>query len=130
MKRITQEWVDRAEDDFVIVEREFRARKRPSYGGMCFHAQQCVEKYIKARMSEAGHPKPIPRTHDLVALLDVVLRIEPTWESFRESLAYLSQYAVAFRYPGETADRSRALDARRRCRSFRNAARRGLGITE
>ena len=121
----TFEWVEKAEDDFTIVEREFRARKRPSYGGMCFHAQQCVEKYLKARMCMAG--VRTPRTHDLVILLDGVLPVEPTWESFRESLAYLSEYAVAYRYPGETADREMALDARRRCRAFRKAARESLG---
>ena len=42
MKPITTEWVAKAEEDFVIVEREARARKNPSYNGICFHAQQCV----------------------------------------------------------------------------------------
>ncbi len=37
-------------------------------------------------------------------------------------------FAVTFRYPGESADRESALDARRRCRLFRRAARDALGL--
>jgi len=44
--------------------------------------------------------------HDLVALLNQVLLVEPRWERFREDLAYLSDFAVAFRYPGESADKA------------------------
>jgi hypothetical protein len=37
-------------------------------------------------------------------------------------------FAVFFRYPGESADRAMALRARDFCRSFREAARQSLGI--
>lgn len=43
-------------------------------------------------------------------------------------LAYLSHFAVAFRYPGESATRAQALAARVRCRRFRQAARAALGL--
>ncbi len=112
----------------MIVERELRARKNPSYDGVCFHAQQCAEKYLKARLSEGGLSSA--KIHDLVALLEQVLAVEPVWESFREDLAFLSDFAVAFRYPGESADRESALDARRRCRRFRHDARQTLGLEE
>lgn len=46
MKPLTHEWVAKAEGDFAMVEREARARKSPNYDGRCFHAQQCVEKYL------------------------------------------------------------------------------------
>ena len=111
-----------------MVERECRARKFPNYDGACFHAQQCAEKYLKARLCEAG--KSFARIHDLVALLDQVLTIEPLWEPLREDLAYLSDFAVNFRYPGESADRESALDSRRRCRNFRKAARQSLNLKE
>ena len=32
----------------------------------CFHAQQCVEKYMKAMLAVSG--LPIPRTHDLLSV--------------------------------------------------------------
>ena len=37
-------------------------------------------------------------------------------------------FAVTFRYPGESADSESALDAQRRCRLFRKAARNALGL--
>ena len=109
MRPMTVEWVAKAEGDFAMVERELRARKNPSYDGVCFHTQQCAEKYLKARLCEQG--VSFTKIHDLVALLEQVLALEPTWESFREDLAFLSYFAVAFRYPGELADRESAVDA-------------------
>jgi len=126
MKPITVEWVNKAEGDFVMVERESRARKNPSYDGICFHAQQCAEKYLKARLCDAGIE--FKKIHDLEVLLDQVLEREPAWELYREDLAFLSELAVRFRYPGEMAEKEKAKDARRRCRIFRQAARTGLGL--
>jgi HEPN domain-containing protein len=54
MKPLTQEWVDKAEGDFATASREIKARKAPNYDAVCFHAQQCVEKYLKARLQEEG----------------------------------------------------------------------------
>lgn len=128
MKPISTEWITKAEGDFAMVERECRARKNPNYDGVCFHAQQCAEKYLKARLCEAD--RSFAKIHDLVALLEQVLEIEPMWETFREDLAYLSDFAVAFRYPGESADKETALDARKRCRRFRQAACQAMGLDE
>lgn len=126
MKPSIHEWVAKAEGDFMMVEREAKVRKNPNYDGLCFHAQQCAEKYIKARLVAADIA--FPKTHDLVALLEQALAVEPLWESFREHLAFLTDFAVTFRYPGESADRQTALDARRRCRAFRQTAREALGL--
>ena len=126
MKLMTAEWVAKAEGDFAIMERECQVTDNPNYDGICFHAQQCAEKYLKARLCEADIT--FSKIHDLVALLDQVLEIEPTWESFREDLAYLSDFAVTFRYPGESAEAESAIDAQRRCHRFRNAACDVLGL--
>ena len=126
MKPIAAEWVAKAEGDFAMMERECRAQENPNYDGICFHAQQCAEKYLKARLCEADIS--FSKIHDLVALLEQALDAEPEWETFRENLAYLSDFAVTFRYPGESADRESALDAQRRCRLFRNAACNALGL--
>lgn len=40
MKPITREWIEKAEGDFAMMEREGRARKQPNYDGICFHAQR------------------------------------------------------------------------------------------
>ncbi len=124
MKPMTAEWIAKAEGDFAVMERECLVDQDPNYDGVCFHAQQCAEKYLKARLCEAGIT--FGKIHDLVALLEQSLDDEPMWEVFREDLAYLSDFAVAFRYPGESADAEAAGDAQRRCRRFRDAARDAL----
>ena len=128
MKPMTTEWVAKVEGDYFTVERECRARKRQNYDAVCFHAQQCAEKYLKALMCEEGITAPW--VHSLVALLELLLPLRFEWEVFREDLAFLSSFAVAFRYPGESACKESAIDARRRCRRFREAARAALLLEE
>ncbi len=126
MKPITREWIAKAEGDFTMMERESRARKDPNYDGICFHAQQCAEKYLKARLCEAGIH--FSKTHDLLALLQQAIAVEPCWEALREDLAFLSEFAVNYRYPGERGGKQSAKDAQRRCRRFRRAARESLAL--
>jgi HEPN domain-containing protein len=127
MKPITREWIDKAEGDFAMMEREGRARKQRNHDGICFHAQQCAEKYPKARLTEAN--RDFKRTHDLLSLLDCIVEQEPLWDAFRRDLAYLAEFAVSFRYPGESATGEQSRDAIRRCRQFRLAARQSLHLT-
>jgi HEPN domain-containing protein len=84
MKPITTEWVAKAEADFATLERESRARSKPNYDAVCFHAQQCAEKFLKARLCEAGIE--LAKIHDLVALLEQVLVVEPSWEAYRAEI--------------------------------------------
>lgn len=126
MKPVTIEWIAKAEADFATLERESQVVDRPNYDAVCFHAQQCAEKYLKSRLCEAGIA--FAKVHDLVALLEQVLAVEPSWEELREDLAYLSDFAVAFRYPGESADMDTALNVRERCSRFRETVRASLGL--
>ena len=77
MKPITREWVDKAEADWSSAGLLFRARKQPDYDGACFHTQQSAEKYLKARLVEAGIY--FSKTHNLIALLTLALSVEPSW---------------------------------------------------
>lgn len=117
MKPITREWIEKAEADFISSGREFRARLRPNYDAACFFSQQCVEKYLKARLCEAGIA--FSRTHDLEILLDSALSCEPLWDAFRPALGSLTSFAVAFRYPGESATREMARLALRSAKTIR-----------
>ena len=54
MKASTREWVKKAEEDFLAASSLERRRCKPLWNIVCFHAQQTVEKYLKARMEEAG----------------------------------------------------------------------------
>ena len=126
MQPLTAEWVDKAEGDFVTLLREVRARKQPNYDSACFHAQQCAEKYLKARLQEGSIP--FGKTHDLPVLLHLLSSIEPSWIALQPELRLLNLYSVAFRYPGDSADKSMARDALRACGAVRDAARRSLGL--
>ncbi len=126
MKAITREWVSKAEGDYATLLRENRARKAPNYDAACFHAQQCAEKYLKARLQEAGIA--FGKTHNLLALLDACLPVEPLWQCLRFSLLVLNAFAVEFRYPGESADQSMARDALKATRQVRNMVRASLGL--
>ena len=127
MTPLTQEWVDKAEGDFASLGRELRARKGPNYDAACFHAQQCAEKYLKARLIEASIS--FAKTHDLLALLNLVIPIEPLWSALAPNLAALNPYGVRFRYPGDWADRDEAKQAMKNCRVVRNQIRQSLGLS-
>jgi HEPN domain-containing protein len=109
MNRPAKEWIVKAEGDYATALRELRARKNPNYDAACFHAQQCIEKYLKGILQ--ARQIGFTRTHDLCLLLDASLGEFPLWEPFRPDLEMLTQYAIAFRYPGETATKAEARQA-------------------
>lgn len=121
MKPLTEEWVAKAEGDFATAGREFRARKNANYDAACFHAQQCVEKYLKAVLQESEIE--FGRTHNLSVLLDKVVSSYPFLETMRPSLHLLNAFAIDFRYPGESADKELAGNAYRICKDVRKMLR-------
>jgi HEPN domain-containing protein len=124
MKPLVDEWVAKADGDFHVMQRESRVRHLPNFDAICFHAQQCAEKYLKARLCAAD--ARIPKIHDLTELLELVASLEPNWERFRNDLSDLTDFAVTFRYPQVSADRGMAAGAAESCRRFCLAARRAL----
>ena len=126
MKPLTHEWVVKAEGDFASAQRELRARKFPNYDAACFHSQQCVEKYLKARLQEADIS--FTKTHDLSVLLDLLAPIEPEWQTLSPALRLLNAFAVEVRYPGQAADKEMALDAVSICKDIREIVRKSLGL--
>jgi HEPN domain-containing protein len=123
----TAEWVNKAEGDFggVLVLR--RSRRLRRYDLICFLCQQCVEKYLKARLNEAGIP--FPKTHDLALVLNLAVRVEPLWESLRQELRGLTDAAVATRYPGHDSTRQVATEAYTTCTKVRGLAGQSFGLT-
>lgn len=91
-------WVLRAEDDFRGARMSLR-RKTPLTYLVCFCAQQCVEKYLKAALTALG--KDVPRTHELGPLRDLLAPDGLGLPFTSDELAKLSEYAVAVRYPSE-----------------------------
>lgn len=105
MQPITQEWVDKAEGDAKVATTLWQMEV-PVYDAICFHAQQCVEKYCKAWLVE-WHVD-FPRTHDLEALAKLCLASLPELTALLDDLRYLTSFAVEIRYPGISASRQDA----------------------
>lgn len=126
MKPVTAEWVDKAEGDWNAARQLNRVRKDPNYDGVCFHCQQCIEKYLKGRLVEAG--VKFTKTHDLLMLLNLVLPIEPTWLVLSPRLNALNHFSVLYRYPGYDATKTDAKQVITECREVRRTIRFSLGL--
>jgi len=126
MKPQTAEWIEKAEGDWRVAQRELGSED-PVYDAVCFHAQQCAEKYLKALMEEQG--LSAPKTHDLVVLLNSLVDRPLGMDRERAALARLSTYAVAFRYPGEEAVAEDAEESLKTALRIRAWAREKLGLS-
>jgi HEPN domain-containing protein len=109
MKGTTKEWTDKAEADYLTATRELKAPESPNFDAVCFHAQQCVEKLMKALLIHLGAVPP--RTHDLTALDRLLAPVCPQWSWPVQELRFLTRAAVDFRYPGESADQTEATES-------------------
>ncbi len=128
MNELTAEWIAKAEGDYATAGRELRARRHPNYDAVCFHAQQAVEKYLKAFLQEEG--ADFPKTHNLIELLQLVVPLDASFELQRDLLIRLERYAVRYRYPGESADQDEARSAFNAARAVRRFIRQRLAPKE
>ena len=126
MKPTTREWVRKAENDFKVASQLLQRRKDIVPDAACFFCQQCVEKYLKARLTEAG--LAFPRTHDLLQLLNLCVQAEPLWSIYAKRADAMTDYAVDLQYPGHSATLREARVAFKHCRSLRAEVRRSLGL--
>ena len=111
-----------------MLARQGSRSKVPVHDGVCFHCQQCAEKYLKGLMEEIG--LAVPKIHYLDLLLTALATHHPTLRSMRRGLFFLSIFAVDIRYPGKNATRRQAVAALRWAGRVRTRARALLGIRE
>lgn len=109
MNDVIKEWLAKADGDYCTAVRELAVSDTPNFDAVCFHAQQCVEKLMKAVLI-ARRELPA-KTHDLAVLANAIGGhfADERWSV--EDLRFLSRAAVAFRYPGESAERDEAAEA-------------------
>src|SRR2546428_668814 len=107
MKKLTREWIRKAEADYRAAVRLGRGSE-PLHDQVCFSCQQAAEKFLKALLVELA--LPVPRTHVLDDLLTLLLPHHPSLRSFRR-VNFLTRFAVATRYPGDHASKRQALAA-------------------
>ena len=125
MKRLTREWVRKAEGDYRAVAKLLRDAE-PHHDVVCFHCQQLAEKYLKGLLEELG--LPIPKIHDLDRLRVLLLPHHPSLQSFRRGMIFLRRFSVDNRYPGSWARKRQAKAAFRWADRVRRTARTLLGI--
>ncbi len=124
MKRAAREWARKAEDDYRLAA-TIGGGSEPFHDQLCFHCQQSAEKYLKAVLEELG--QPIPRTHDLNDLLNLLGPVYPTLRCLRRGLVFLTEFAVDTRYPGNRTTRRQSTSALRWAGLVRDACRAILG---
>jgi HEPN domain-containing protein len=125
MKPETTEWLDKAEGDWKVAQREMQAPD-PVWNVVCFLAEQCAEKCLKGFLEE--HNIAFQKIHDLVVLLNVSSGLLPALEPLKPQLAHLSTFGIAARYPGVQADQHAAESAMRIGEEVRKAVRLSLGL--
>ena len=120
-----REWLFKADNDLVNAAHTLTLGAQGPTDTVCFHVQQCVEKYIKALLIFRG--TAFPKTHDIAelrALLPPKLRPKLTVKVQER----LTEYAVILRYPTAGPDVSLA-EARKAvaiARRVRREVRRNL----
>jgi HEPN domain-containing protein len=91
-----KKWVARAESDLKIGKDEL-VTAEPATDAICFHMQQCVEKYLKVFL--IFNNKPVKRTHNITELIHKCSKIDPEFEKLYDINAdELTDYAVDIRY--------------------------------
>lgn len=94
-----KKWCIRADHDLKIGKDEMLTDDA-STDMICFHMQQCVEKYLKAFM--IAHGKEITKTHILSLLIQQCIEIDEDFNGLFEIEAdRLTMYAVEVRYPDD-----------------------------
>ncbi len=120
------QWVQKAEEDYQTAVTMVRKRKRQVPDNVCFCAQQCVEKYLKAFLVQ--HRIYFPKTHILTELLDLVVQVDASLELIRADLSPLQPYAVEIRYPGFSATVEKSKEAVKLMKRLRATLRSKLGL--
>lgn len=94
---VVREWVLKAENDLKNAAHTLLLGKECPTDTVCFHAQQCAEKYVKALLVLDG--VPFPKTHDLERLVSLVPSATRPSLTLAEQFL-LTEYATGARYPG------------------------------
>ncbi len=111
-RELVQQWMDKAEADYGLIV-HLISEDTPFLAAVGFHAQQAVEKFLKAFL--VNHQIEFPKTHNLGEILNLVAAIDvPLADSLR-NVTVLNPFSVDVRYPGDIPemtpeDAKRAVD--------------------
>jgi HEPN domain-containing protein len=122
------EWIAKSEGDWEALE-ILLSRNTPGLrDAVVFHAQQCVEKLLKARLLQLG--QPVDKIHDLASLSRQLEAVDEQWSWDNEDLADLSSGAVLARYPGYETSAEEQAELVEVASTVRQALRILLGVNQ
>ena len=99
-----QQWLLKSLHDLGSARRLMQGDE-PYLDTAVYHCQQAAEKALKAFLTY--HDVVFEKTHNLTALLELCLQVEPTFSQWREHAEQLTPYAIRFRYPGNILEPER-----------------------
>jgi HEPN domain-containing protein len=94
---VVLEWMAKADNDLKSATYLLRIKDCPT-DTVCFHAQQCVEKYLKALLISQG--TAFRKIHDLGELVALLPSRHRSLLDEKEQ-DRLTEYATVTRYPGD-----------------------------
>ncbi len=98
-EEIVKLWCLKADNDLKTGKDEL-STENPATDTVCFHMQQCVEKYLKAFLVYNG--KEISKTHNIAFVLRQCIELDSSFEKLASvDAALLTVYAVDLRYPDD-----------------------------
>lgn len=94
---VTREWMAKADNDLKSAAYLLKIKDCPT-DTVCFHAQQCVENYLKTLLIAQG--TGFRKIHDLGELVALLPARHRSLLSSKEQ-DRLTEYATVTRYPGD-----------------------------
>jgi HEPN domain-containing protein/predicted nucleotidyltransferase len=123
---LVAEWVQRAEGDYQDALQIIRRRKSPNPNSVCYHCQQCAEKYLKAFLLQ--HNIHFERTHNLEDLNELCIHADNSFFFIADWLTPLNPYATETRYPGRHIEIEEAREAVAIIKKVRKFVRSRMGL--
>ena len=126
-----RQWMAHADDDMRVARHTLTLPDECPYRLVAYHAQQCVEKYLKAYLVLRGIDFPL--THNIARLLELCSG-QSAWAEELRDAEELTPFAIAARYPGDDepvsdAEARRAVDIAARAREKIRIALGAEGVT-
>jgi HEPN domain-containing protein len=98
LRDYVDKWLFRANEDLAVIDHFIQTDPEAYASTVCFHAQQAVEKYLKALLAWKG--VDFPRTHDVDFLLAECRKVSPG-QFDQIDLKSLTDFGVSIRYPDD-----------------------------
>jgi|SRR5579862_1703886 len=93
---VIREWLAKADSDLKTATHSLILGVEAPTETICFHTQQCIEKYLKALLVYLAIP--FPKTHNLAMLLQLIpAKSRPVLDD--RACDTLTEYATVIRYP-------------------------------